>query len=146
MANLEKTNCKVCSFCCQEFGHTTYYRHLSGIVCPGRKRRREDSVDSEDVLSVDETATMEDSPDQLDSTFNLDSSEESDITHNFDLEVNSSSGDSTSFTFSSDESESNYGSSSDEEIWDISDSEDDTNECSSSPVTQTISIILFSFT
>ena len=65
------------------------------------------------------------------------------ITHNFDLEVNSSSGDSASFTFISDESESNYGSSSDEEIWDISDSEDDTNECSSSPVTQTISIISF---
>ena len=75
-------NRKVCSFCCQELGRTTYYRHLSdknGIVCPGRKRRREDSVDSEDVLSVDETATMEDSPDQLDSTFNLDSSGESDL-------------------------------------------------------------------
>ena len=88
------------------------------------------------VVLIDETATMEDSPDQLDSTFNLDSSEESDITHNFDLEVNSTSGDSASFTFSSDESE-NYGSSSDEEIWEISDSEDDTNECSSSPVTRT---------
>ena len=120
-----------CTFCCQELSHAAYYRHLqdtSGCVCPGKR----DSISSTD--SSDEEALS--LPSKSDSSFDFGSDqeeeeeEEEDHIMQDEMEMDTTAYHSTNETNSSSESTSvNDDSDIDdvldgEEIWAVSDAED----------------------
>ena len=120
------TSRKVCSYCSQELGRTSFYRHLndkSGAICPGRKRSRS----CENTTPTGKVRLEDFDSQSLDSSFDVNSGDDSEIWHDAECEAISSTI-TTSFTPSSNESESvsesDYSSGSAIEIWDESDSED----------------------
>ena len=144
-------NRRVCSFCDEELAPTAFYRHLhdrTSTVCTGKRRRIDFSGDE---LSESEHPLHMNSPRALDSTFDLESSDEIESpseTHAHSVFLPHSAqfddtSEGASYTFSSSDSEDSTASSL-EEVWDETDSEDQTTaEDVSSSVNNVVSGISF---
>ena len=123
--------------------YTTFYRHLndkSSTVCPGKKRtgNHEESSDGESNIPK----VFQEGSSEL--IVDVDSSEKSDICYDADPEQLSpilSRSNSAFFILSSCESVSKCSLSSDEDIWDISDEDEQSGECVDNSVKQTLSAI-----